>query len=259
MGTGAITGYIDVAQIALYVFWVFFAGLIFYLRREDRREGYPLEADTTGELENPGTIWFPPAKTFRMAHGADVLAPNDIRDSSRELHARRTAPWPGAPIEPTGNPMLDGVGPGGYALRADHPDLDAHGKPKILPMRVATDFQIEPRDPDPRGMTVIAADKGRVGTVTDAWVDTSEHLIRYLEVELPGAETPRRVLLPINFAVLSGSKRTVYVHAILANQFGDVPTTKSADEITMLEEEKICAYYGAGQLYATPERAEPYI
>ena len=39
---GAI-GNLDVAQIVLYAFCVFFAGLIFYLRREDRREGYPLE------------------------------------------------------------------------------------------------------------------------------------------------------------------------------------------------------------------------
>ena len=37
MGTGAITGYIDVAQVALYAFFTFFAILIFYLRREDRR------------------------------------------------------------------------------------------------------------------------------------------------------------------------------------------------------------------------------
>ncbi len=36
--------YIDGAQIALYAFWVFFVGLIIYLRREDRREGYPLES-----------------------------------------------------------------------------------------------------------------------------------------------------------------------------------------------------------------------
>ncbi|HKK51252.1 MAG TPA: photosynthetic reaction center subunit H, partial [Myxococcota bacterium] len=32
MPTGALTGYIDVAQVVLYVFWIFFAGLIFYLR-----------------------------------------------------------------------------------------------------------------------------------------------------------------------------------------------------------------------------------
>ena len=37
METGAITQYIDVAQIVLYVFWVFFAGLIYYLMRENHR------------------------------------------------------------------------------------------------------------------------------------------------------------------------------------------------------------------------------
>ena len=42
---GAVTGYIDVAQLVLYAFWIFFVGLIFYLRREDKREGYPLESD----------------------------------------------------------------------------------------------------------------------------------------------------------------------------------------------------------------------
>ncbi len=36
--------YIDGAQIALYAFWLFFAGLIYYIRREDKREGYPLES-----------------------------------------------------------------------------------------------------------------------------------------------------------------------------------------------------------------------
>lgn len=35
---------LDGAQIALYAFWIFFAGLIIYLRREDKREGYPLDS-----------------------------------------------------------------------------------------------------------------------------------------------------------------------------------------------------------------------
>ena len=34
-------GYIDIAQVVLYAFWIFFAGLIFYLHRENKREGYP--------------------------------------------------------------------------------------------------------------------------------------------------------------------------------------------------------------------------
>ncbi|MEO1276503.1 MAG: photosynthetic reaction center subunit H, partial [Pseudomonadota bacterium] len=34
-----IIGRIDLAQIALYAFWVFFIGLVFYLTREGMREG----------------------------------------------------------------------------------------------------------------------------------------------------------------------------------------------------------------------------
>jgi uncharacterized protein with PQ loop repeat len=31
MQTGAITQYVDVAQLVLYMFWIFFFGLIYYL------------------------------------------------------------------------------------------------------------------------------------------------------------------------------------------------------------------------------------
>ena len=34
-----IMGYIDVAQVAIWLFWIFFAGLIVYLQRETQREG----------------------------------------------------------------------------------------------------------------------------------------------------------------------------------------------------------------------------
>jgi photosynthetic reaction center H subunit len=51
----------------------------------------------------------------------------------------------------------------------------------------------------------------------------------------------------------------IKVESILANQFALVPGLKSQDQITLLEEEKIMAYYGAGTLYATPERQEPLI
>jgi photosynthetic reaction center H subunit len=45
----------------------------------------------------------------------------------------------------------------------------------------------------------------------------------------------------------------------LAAQFENVPALKHPEQITRLEEEKICAYYGAGTLYATPERQEPLV
>ena len=37
--SGYLTEYMDVAQVVLYLFWGFFFALIFWLRREDRREG----------------------------------------------------------------------------------------------------------------------------------------------------------------------------------------------------------------------------
>jgi hypothetical protein len=40
MGTGAITQYVDVAQIVLYMFSAFLRDLIYYLLRENHREGY---------------------------------------------------------------------------------------------------------------------------------------------------------------------------------------------------------------------------
>jgi photosynthetic reaction center H subunit len=42
------TPYIDVTQLLLYVFWFAFFGLMLYLRREDKREGYPLVSNEPG-------------------------------------------------------------------------------------------------------------------------------------------------------------------------------------------------------------------
>lgn len=52
---------IDGAQIALYAFWLFFAGLVIFLRREDKREGYPLESPD-GPREGWPTV--PDPKTY---------------------------------------------------------------------------------------------------------------------------------------------------------------------------------------------------
>ena len=81
-----------------------------------------------------------------------------------------------------------------------------------------------------------------------------EMLFRYLELEVPGAG---RVLLPMNFARVQ--RRAVRVKSILGHQFAKVPATKLAEQVTLLEEEKIMAYYGAGTLYATPQRQEPLL
>ena len=84
MQAGAITGYIDVAQIALYGFWIFFAGLIFYLRRQDKREGYPLVTERTGQFLD-GFPRPPSPKTFLLPHGGTVSAPR-VEAPQPEIH-----------------------------------------------------------------------------------------------------------------------------------------------------------------------------
>lgn len=263
--TGQIMGNIDVAQVVLYVFWIFFAGLIFYLRREDRREGFPLENDITGEQENMGVLWVPAPKKFQLASGEVVYAPNGKRDL-RQINAEPVAPWPGAPLEPVGNPLLAGVGPGSWAERADVPDVTPDGSPRIVPIGSAPGFAIESRDVDPRGKPVIGGDDKVAGTVTDVWVDVSESLIRYLEAEVGEGESARKVMIPMMFASVEGQgvfgdpeRARVHVPALMSDQFADVPALKTPGRITLLEEEKVTAYYGAGTLYASPARQEPLL
>jgi photosynthetic reaction center H subunit len=141
-------------------------------------------------------------------------------------------------------------------LRADEPDRTLEGGDKIVPMRIATEFALATNDPDPRGMVVIGADHKTAGTVRDVWVDRSEVVIRYLEVELSSGQ---HVLLPWNFTRVDKRRRRIAVKSILARQFADVPPTRSLDRITLLEEERVCAYYGGGHLYAVPSRTEPVL
>jgi photosynthetic reaction center H subunit len=258
MQTGALTAYLDVAQVVLYVFWLFFAGLILYIRREDRREGYPLISSATGRPRPHSWLFIPEPKTFQLANGNTVAAPRPEIDT-RPINAREMAGGPGSPLVPTGDPMMGAIGPGAYALRADVPDVTYEGHNRIVPIRVASDFSIEPRDPDPRGMPVLGADGVQGGVVRDVWVDRSEYIIRYLELEVGAAAAARRVLLPMNFCTVDKANRRVQVDAILGRHFANVPGTRAADRVTLLEEEKIMAYYGGGCLYATPDRAEPLL
>lgn len=254
METGAITQYVDVAQIVLYLFWVFFAGLVYYLLRENHREGYPLDP---GRPNGPKTEGWPPVPSpaqYKMADGSVHLSP-DLQRPDGQFSGAPVHAWNGAPLEPVGDPLLAGVGPGAWAMRADVPDADTHGNPKIVPLRVAKDHGVAVKDIDPRGLSVIGADKEVAGKVVDLWIDRMEMLFRYIEVEVPGSA--QHVLLPMTFARVK--REGVHVHALLAGQFANVPKTKSPEQVTLLEEEKITAYYGAGTLYATPDRQEPLL
>jgi photosynthetic reaction center H subunit len=262
---GSLTQYIDVAQLALYVFWLFFFGLVLYLLREGKREGYPLDSDRSERAPRVQVVGFPPPpppKTFRLPHGeGERKAPHpEQRSGTGVLPGTTTWPWPGEPLRPTGDPMREALGPAAHAQRDDHPDLRLEGDPKVVPMRVATEFSVAEEDPDPRGMTVTGCDGKTAGRVTDLWVDRSEPRILFFELDLAdGDDGQGPVLLPVGFARINAGQGRIRAASIEADQFTHVPRTASRDRITRLEEDRITAYFGAGHLYANPGRQEPLI
>lgn len=258
METGAITGYIDVAQVALYVFWGFFAALIFWLRREDKREGYPLVSDRSDRILVQGFPAMPSPKTFLLSNGHAYKAPPGNIDT-RPVAAAPRELFPGAPLSPTGNPLVDGVGPAAWAMREDVPELTAEGELRTVPLRVATEFSVAEEDEDPRGMQVYGADKALVGTVRDLWIDRSEPMLRYLETEIETPKGTRNVLVPLNFSRIHQSRGVITVKALMAAQFADIPAPANPDALTAREEDMITGYFGGGTLYAHPDRAEPLI
>ncbi|WP_158745006.1 photosynthetic reaction center subunit H, partial [Acidisphaera sp. L21] len=208
MQTGAITSYIDVAQLALYVFWLGFAGLIFYLRREDKREGYPLVSDRSRSITVQGFPAIPTPKTFLTQHGpiyAPRVEPPDV------MNALPSGQWLGAPLDPVGDPMLAAMGPGSYAQRrADIPDYTFDDNlPKIVPLRSVPEFFLAWEDPNVIGMAVFGDDGVQAGTVSEAWIDRAEVVIRYLEVALLAPKGADRVLLPMNFAQIKAKQRRI--------------------------------------------------
>ncbi len=258
MSPGAITANIDVAQIVLYMFWVFFAGLVYYLHQESKREGYPLERDGRGgRAVIEGFPGIPTPKTYTLQNGDVWTAPGPNSARQTLTGAEPTSRIPGSPISPSGNPMLAGVGPGAYAMREDVPDMTFEGQLRLVPLRVAEGYDVSSNDPDPRGMQVLGADGQVGGTVVDLWVDRSEAIFRYIEIDVATAGGKRTVLLPMNFARVTS--RQVRVQSILGAQFVDVPGIAKSAQITRLEEERVMAYYGAGTLYATPARQEPLL
>jgi photosynthetic reaction center H subunit len=250
-----LTSSIDVAQVVLYAFWVFFFGLIYWLRLEDRREGYPLESsDTPQRVGKTNQVLLPSPKTFLLPEGGSIQAPNFERDT-REIPAERLAEWDGAALEPTGDPMGANVGPGSYAQRHDVPEVTIDGRAQIVPMRVDAAFAML-AGPDPRGWSVYGGDDKVAGKVTDIWVDRADVLVRYLEVELTDGGLR---LVPMPMLKLRRDSKKVEVFSIFSNHFAKVPTLKSADQVTVLEEEKISAFFAGGRLYAEPRRLGPLV
>jgi len=257
MQTGAVTPYIDVAQLTLYAFWLFFLGLVIYLILENKREGFPLITSRPGERLD-GILPMPSPKTFLLRDGTTRTVPSIEPDEI--VNAAQEYAYEGAPWVPLGDPMQDGVGPASFALRAMEPELNYHGEHRTVPLRVADDHWVAEEDSDPRGWDVVTLDGLTAGTVADLWIDRTELQVRFYEVAPPDP-LARHVLVPAELVqvVALDLGGIVKVICVTAGQLAAAPVTASTDFITLREEDRISAYFGSGHMYATESRFGPLI
>lgn len=93
-----VVGNLDMAILCVAAFFLFFLGLVYHLRQEDKREGYPLES-SNGRGRAERREGFPPVprpKTFPLPHGRGVAT---------AAHA-----------EPSPEPPIPGAGPDGFPI-----------------------------------------------------------------------------------------------------------------------------------------------
>jgi photosynthetic reaction center H subunit len=246
-------GNFDLASLSIWLFWLFFALLIYYLQTENMREGYPLEDEDGKAAANQGPFPVPSPKTRTLPHGRGewTVPSKEVEDAHRrtDLAMERTAAVGGFPLRPTGDPMVDGVGPASWSPRADQPELDGKGYPKIVPMSSHDSFSVS-AGRDPRGLPVMGRDKEVAGTVTDLWIDEPEQMVRYLEIDVEGAG---KRLVPMQLAVIK--RGHVMVRSLVKERFAGIPAHKSDQQVTLLEEDKISAYVAAGSLYGARTEA----
>lgn len=259
MQAGTYLTSIDYATVSIYAFWIFFAVLVLYLNRESKREGYPLV--TPGKPKQNlvgGFPGMPDPKFFLLANGTTVQAPKATPEVEREIAMIPMDTSAGSPMIPTGDPMVDGVGPAAYVMRGMHPAvLHDDGTPAIVPLRLAPEFGVDAGDPDPRGYDVLDADGVVAGKCVDVWLDKSEMIFRYIEVAVATDMGERTMMIPVPLIRVDGEARTVKVRTLLAKHFAKAPTLSYRDSITLREEDMVSAYCAGGQLYAKPERSEP--
>lgn len=259
---GGISGSIDAAQVLLVLFIGFVLALFLYLRREDKREGYPLEdpADGTfgggigrrlGHKPLNGFPLPPPPRYMKLMHDEHTWMPHP---EGRDKALLRHGSHPGAPFIPVGDPMLDGVGPASWGSKRDEPLLTWEGYPQLQPLRLLDGWEVAREDPDPRGMPVFDADGIQVGHVVDIWLDHGVKILRYLEVALTLPEGPPRAMLPIYFAEISPRSHDVRVAALFVRQFVTFPQLREADTITAREEDRVSSYCAGGLLYGSRRR-----
>ena len=250
-----LTQHIDLPQAAFWLFFVLFVILCWFLRREDKREGYPMKASPFSRRPLLGSPPPPGAFVYQLNEGGTTVAPHDY--DQPPMRARPLYPFDGTPLAPVGNPLLSPLGPGAWVMRRDEPMLTEKHELMLQPLRLLSDWSIEAGDADPRGMTVYDWRWTAVGTVRDVWVDRSIKIVRLLEVELRPGLAPGPILVPIYHTNIHERAREVHLTGLRAHQLAQVPMPAAADRITAREDDRLNAYFAAGRFYRDSDASDP--
>ena len=161
--------------------------------------------------------------------------------------------------------MIDGIGPASLGgCVSDEPELRWQmATPRSSRCRILDDFVCHQCRPQtPVGLPVVAGDMTvrSSARISDLWVDVPEQLVRYLRDTNWKAKAapawPRCSMVRVKSdRKVAGACRSMAKHfenMCRATAVGPFRSRK-------LEEEKICAYYGGGYLYAAQSRQDPQI
>jgi photosynthetic reaction center H subunit len=234
MPLGAFTEDIDLIQVLLVAFFLFFALLIIYLRREDKREGYPLRSGEGRPYPIVGWPAPPPPKQFLLDIGGSTKAPQD--DPEPSLPVSRNS----APLAPDAAPLPASSDAEVRNRLNTTPMRAMSGELLLAPLRNATEWSVVRQDTDPRGMRVIGSGAAALGTVFDLWVDRAVKILRYLEVTTAQGG---HVLLPIFHADINERRREIRVKGISPQQFARVPRLTDPDILTPRDEDRINSFF----------------
>lgn len=248
-----IVGSLDGAMLSVIGFVLFFAGLVWHLRKEDKREGYPLEVEgPDGRIHHvEGWPPVPEPKVFMRPHDPGFAQAPREHDPELEIPRHRW-PAPGYPLDQGDDPLEEGLGAAAWTrLREEKPDLDVEGEPKLTSLNANSDYFVPEGDPDPRGWPILGADGKEVGTIRDLWFNRAEYFLRYFEFTVHGEDGGR--LAPAFFVEVLPDKRIAQAITLTAKDLARTPTRSHEDVITMREEDRLNGWFAGGIVYSAGE------
>lgn len=145
MNAAYIVGTFDVAELAFLLFFGFFIALVFYLNKESRREGYPLEDEETGKI-HPGSLFDTGKKSFQLPHGRGTYVPEDVARDDINVPGVQAFRSAGAPWVPTGNAWRRAQGAKLARAAADRITAKVRGKTTLAAALAAEGkpYELEP-------------------------------------------------------------------------------------------------------------------